>query len=238
MTYSEGRTLDQQARAASDDEWLKDDDLLDSDSLDLDTGSQDNEDDEEGAEDPEMDEDTEETSGQHEAFVEGDLVRTAGAEVDEEVIYKELQTSNSRERALKRTNNMLRRVVSVVTSPLFSAANIFSPLQYADNHHLKNLTDEDQIKDLIPEDEGGRFDLIPDKRGSIIDLGGGVFRDSKSRQVYKKVKPGEKSEAKGEGKSVVHVGDSTKKAELKSALIKKRESKRKPAETETAGDEQ
>jgi hypothetical protein len=93
---------------------------------------------------------------------------------------------------------------------------------------------EDRIPDIIPEDIGGRFDLIPDENGTILRMGDGIYRDAKTGHVFKRSPAGPKSKAIGEGKSVIAVDNPEEKARLKSRLMEKRKKLHKLAGEELA----
>jgi hypothetical protein len=94
--------------------------------------------------------------------------------------------------------------------------------------------DEGRIPDIIPEDIGGRFNLIPDENGTILRVGDGIYRDAATGHVSRRIPAGPKSKAMGEGKSVVAVDSPEEKARLEARLREKRRELRKLAGEELA----
>jgi hypothetical protein len=52
-----------------------------------------------------------------------------------------------------------------------------------DHQHEENMGDE-ELSDILPEDDGGSFRLIPDPQGNIVDDGNGWWNDEKTGERY------------------------------------------------------
>jgi hypothetical protein len=74
----------------------------------------------------------------------------------------------NRQRALKKHRHIVARVEE-------------------DGQEWKNTSDND-LGDIIQDDEGGRFRLVEDEAGSIVELPGGAYYDTETKQSFKKVR--------------------------------------------------
>jgi hypothetical protein len=72
----------------------------------------------------------------------------------------------NRQRALKKHRHIVARVEE-------------------DGQEWKNASDKD-LGDIIKDDKGGRYRLVEDKAGSIVELSGGGYFDTKTGQSFRK----------------------------------------------------
>ena len=73
----------------------------------------------------------------------------------------------NRQRALKKHRHIVARVEE-------------------DGQEWKDVSDKD-LGDIIKDDKGGRFRLVEDKAGSIVELFRGAYYDSKTGESFRKV---------------------------------------------------
>jgi hypothetical protein len=110
-----------------------------------------------------------------------------------------------------------------------STTNTIPTLQWADNKWQIGKGDED-IPDILAEEPGGRYAMVPDEKGTILKLGNGVFRDLKTGHVFQ----GVKSDPKIGGNITQYVGDGVQRDKLKAKLVGKRQRLRKKAASQPA----
>src|SRR5437016_738699 len=134
------------------------------------------------------------------------------------------KAQNRRYQRFLASESRLDRQISTENKAALMRSDPFDDLdeQYVDTKHTAELRD-DEIGDILPEDRGGNYILVPDEKDDIESLGGGYYRvigkSGKVMDVFERRGPTEA----GSGDSFlvpVKALSAKKKADLKAKLIR------------------